>query len=438
MKISIFTPTHSPEYITECYGSLLSQSYQDWEWVIVVNSNDVDKNKKLIENMFKHDERVFVTVAPDSCYSEGRANIGALKNFACGQCVGDYLLELDHDDMLNHGALFDITQTIKDTDADFIYSDFCNFHPDWSCQVFNPKFGWESYPFTYKGMNLIAMSAINISPRALYQIHFAPNHVRVWKRSFYESIGGHDKSMLACDDHDLLCRTYIADANMVHIPKPLYLYRLQPDGANSYLEYNDYIQEVQQQLGNKYFYKMVDRWVDDQELLKIDLGGAYNSPEGYLSVDMAGDVNIKCDVTKKIPLPDNSVGIVRAYDFLEHISKEGYELEDADDGSGKVLKKTNPFIDLMNEIHRVLAPNGWFMSATPMGGTRSYYSDPTHVTGITSDVFERFCIKERQFYNRDITAKFQDTWVRESGDYVFADLMCLKGDRSKVAGECKI
>lgn len=38
--------------------------------------------------------------------------------------------------------------------------------------------------------------------------------------------GGHDASLPVTDDHDLLCRTYLAGVKFVHPPRCLYFYRL--------------------------------------------------------------------------------------------------------------------------------------------------------------------------------------------------------------------
>ena len=37
-KYSVFTPTHRPTYLAAVYGSLVSQTDTDWEWVVVQNN----------------------------------------------------------------------------------------------------------------------------------------------------------------------------------------------------------------------------------------------------------------------------------------------------------------------------------------------------------------------------------------------------------------
>lgn len=440
MKYSIFTPTHNPRYINELYKSLLKQTYSNWEWVILANGNNNEFIFNELSEKFKSDSRVKVFKDDNPTI-----NIGYLKSVNTSYCTGDYLVEVDHDDLLTPDALDEINNTVLETNADFIYSDFCNFYPDWTCQVYGDEYGWDNYEFEYNDKTLTAMSGISISPRALYEIFYAPNHIRVWKAEFYKSIGGHDNSMVVCDDHDLVCRTYIEGGVMVKIDKPLYLYRMLNQNnkgqRNSYLELNDKIQSTQREVGGKYFYKLIDEWCDRQSLSKVDLGGAHGCPEGYLSLDMEGDVNIKCDVTKGLPFPDNSIGVIRAYDFLEHISRENWVL--SEDGT---LSKQNSYIELMNEIYRVLAPNGWLLSSTPSSDGKGAYQDPTHVNFMNKNSFWYFTDERFANFVPEINCRFQDTriWEHYPSEfhkkhdikYVYADLMAIKNDST--CGLCKI
>jgi SAM-dependent methyltransferase len=78
-----------------------------------------------------------------------------------------------------------------------------------------------------------------------------------------------------------------------------------------------------------------------------------------------------------IPYKNNSVNFITAYDFLEHVPR--VLLVD-----GKIRFC---FVELMNEIHRVLRPQGIFLSFTPAVPFHSAFTDPTHVNFITSSTF---------------------------------------------------
>jgi glycosyltransferase involved in cell wall biosynthesis len=399
MKASIFTPTHRPDYLLEAYASLRQQTVQDFEWVLVPNGGGE------IPEEIKLDPRVKVRPF------EGLGNIGALKRMACSECTGDVLIELDHDDFLEPRALGRILDTIQDG---FVYSDFSNFYPDGSCQIYGPEYGW-----TKSDDFIEAMQAFDCNARSLYEIFYAPNHVRAWTRKAYELAGGHDAKLEVCDDHDLLCRTYLAGVEMRRVPECLYYYRLQEGGRNSYLERNALIQKKQLQIGNRYFYRLVDEWARRSLLPKYDLGGRIGCPSGYTSIDLH-DAEIICDITKGLPFSDSSVGVIRAYDFLEHVPP-------------------SQVVSVMNEIYRVLVPGGWLLSRTPSTDGRGAFQDPTHVSFWNQNSFWYYTDRDFAKYVPTVSCRFQGTRVwdefpsdwHQANDilYTYADLCALKGQR---------
>jgi SAM-dependent methyltransferase len=84
-----------------------------------------------------------------------------------------------------------------------------------------------------------------------------------------------------------------------------------------------------------------------------------------------------------IPHPDSSFDSVSAFDFLEHVPR----LLGTADGRGTRF----PFIELMDEIHRVLKPGGRFYAVTPAFPRAEAFHDPTHVNVVTLGTATYFC-----------------------------------------------
>lgn len=97
-------------------------------------------------------------------------------------------------------------------------------------------------------------------------------------------------------------------------------------------------------------------------------------------IDVRDDVEarvMKADlVIEPIPFPDDHFDFVTAHDFIEHVPRVIY-----------MPQRRNPFVELMNEIHRVLKAGGVFMSFTPAFPHAAVFRDPTHVNIITDETY---------------------------------------------------
>lgn len=88
-------------------------------------------------------------------------------------------------------------------------------------------------------------------------------------------------------------------------------------------------------------------------------------------------------VLQPIPWPDDHFASVSAFDFLEHVPRVLTTV----DGRSTWF----PFVGLMNQIWRVLAPAGRLYALTPAFPSPTAFVDPTHVNFITASSHEYFC-----------------------------------------------
>lgn len=104
------------------------------------------------------------------------------------------------------------------------------------------------------------------------------------------------------------------------------------------------------------------------------------SADEVFGVDVRGGLgpNIKsADLAiEPIPFAAESFEWVTAHDFVEHIPRVVY-----------LPARRNSFIELMNEVYRVLKLGGLFMSVTPAYPHHAAFQDPTHVNIITEETF---------------------------------------------------
>ncbi len=117
----------------------------------------------------------------------------------------------------------------------------------------------------------------------------------------------------------------------------------------------------------------------------LDLGCGVN-PRNPFGADQLYGIDIRPNENENIrvadlaiepiPFPDEYFDFVTAYDFIEHIPRIIYN-----------PKRRFCFIELMNEIFRVLKAGGSFFSSTPAFPKEAAWRDPTHVNIITEQTF---------------------------------------------------
>lgn len=316
MKISIITPTHDPKFLRELQDTILAQTMTDWEWIILLNQG---AKWEASDPRIKTIECPFVSNA-----------VGFLKRLACMQASGDIIAEVDHDDLLVNTCLEKVARAFEDPEIGFVFSRNAKLSKDFI--PYMPEYGWSYDMFRWKGHALYAMFNQPVYPGRLGHIYYAPDHIRAWRRSVYESIGGHDDSLQLCDDLDLMHRLYKV-TRFKEIPEVLYIYRMT--GQNTYRMNGKLIREIDSRLYERNIIMLAKRFCELNGLKEIDLG---LMPGNTLS-----------------DMPENSVGLIQASDVLQYL----------------VDPRT-----FMAEAHRALAPGGILITETPSTDGRGAFQDP--------------------------------------------------------------
>jgi SAM-dependent methyltransferase len=422
-KASIITPAHERmnPYLLETYRSLQRQTLEEWEWIVLLNHGG------MLPPEASADPRVrSVMVEPPA-----DSGIGWLKAEAASHATGEFIFELDGDDLLDSMAL-EYAARAFDAGADFVYSDFAEFQDGtWKPVWYSTAYGWQNYAVVFEGHALVAMRAPEATAQNLRRIEWAPNHFRAWRRETYERIGGHNRELRVCDDHELVLRTYLDGAKIVHVPRCLYFYRVHAGQTTK--RQNAEIQRTDEGVYLRYVLPLAEAWARRAGLRCVDLCGGINpyprfdildvyleneaaplaTPEenlrGILPAVFRGDLN------QKWPLPDNSVGVIRAFDAIEHLRDP---------------------VHTMNEAWRVLAPGGFLITHTPSTDGRGAFCDPTHVSFWNELSFRYYTQKQSarfvpafrgRFHVAHLRTFFPDDWhAKNKLSYVRADLIAIK------------
>lgn len=406
--VSVFTPSHQPRFLDECLDSLLAQTHTDWEWVVLLNSGA--HWRPLVT-----DPRVRVVTVH---HLDG---VGAAKQHAVAETRGDLLVELDHDDLLTPDALTAVVAAFDaHPDAGLVYSHTAQILEDGTPDPsrYDTAQGWDYRTVTIDGVEHTHPVAMAATPHNVSLIWFAPNHLRAFTRTAYDKAGGYDPARTVLDDQDLMSRLYQVGAFHL-IDTVLYLQRMHSANTQADAETNAFIQTETIALYDQHIEANALAWAARQDLLALDLGAAHNRPAGYLGVDQhpGEHVDIVATLPDRLNLPDSSVGLIRAHDFLEHVADK---------------------VAVINELHRLLAPGGLLLTHTPSTDGRGAFQDPTHVAFYNQNSFWYYTEQAYAAYVPEIAARFQTSRLlthypsawHEAHDisYVTANLIALKGD----------
>jgi len=135
---SVITPAYNskPQWIAEAALTLLHQSLENWEWCIVDDGSDSWDTHRLLEQLAASSERLRVKFIDNS-------GISVASNQALDLATGDFVCFLDHDDLLDSNALWEMQKKLR-RGFDAVYSDEDKlddltgrrveefFKPDWS------------------------------------------------------------------------------------------------------------------------------------------------------------------------------------------------------------------------------------------------------------------------------------------------------------------
>jgi SAM-dependent methyltransferase len=325
--------------------------------------------------------------------------VGTLKAYACEQATGDILLELDCDDLLMPTTIEEVKKAFADPAIGFVYSNCIHTMADLTkFPRYDASYGWTYREVEFKGNKLDEFISFPPTPESVSRIWFGPDHLRAFRRSAYQKIGGYDKNLKILDDSDLVCRMYL-ETKFLHIDKPLYVYRVH--GNNSWLKFNQEIQQNVYRIYDKYIDRLVNRWAELH----------------------SGKIVEASNIRDFKKLDDSSVSVIRAADVF------------ASDEFPSPLKT-------MKEVYRVLKPGGWLLCQVPSTDGRGAFQDPRHVNFWNENSF--------LYYTNKDWGKFLDTPVRFQAPRLYttgkndqqvcwtvAHLICLKGGY-RPCGEMKI
>lgn len=203
VRFSIITPVYNLplDILDETVKSVVSQSYKNWEWILV---DDCSPDPHLLPALMAHaasDPRIRVFPRATN------GGIVAASNDGIEQAEGEFIALLDHDDLLTPGALSTMSRAIDllPDDIDYLYSDEDKVLEDGTLGHAFRKPDWSPERFRH---------------------HMYTCHLSVLRTSLVRELGGFRPGFDGSQDWDLVLRVTERARRIHHVAKVLYHWRM--------------------------------------------------------------------------------------------------------------------------------------------------------------------------------------------------------------------
>ena len=210
-QVSIIIPNYNTaEYIAETLDSVLSQTFKDYE-IIVVNDAAPDsvELKKVLENYW--DDIIFI----DKARNEGTS---ATRNLATQEARGEMIAFLDADDTWHPTYLQEQINFLESNSYDMVYAE---------AELFGVS--------NRAGENLMHNNAAqgDVTRKLLIEgkCHILPSGTLI-KKSELLAVGGFDPGVSRTEDFDLWMRLVFHGTRIGYLRKILFKFRLRPGSGS--------------------------------------------------------------------------------------------------------------------------------------------------------------------------------------------------------------
>lgn len=195
------------EYFKECYKSILNQTYQDFE-VVIVDDCSTDNSFYELKKLASKDFRIKLFQNSEN------KGVGFTKRRCIEMAGGDICGFLDPDDAIIETAVEKSLKSYDNTAIVATHSDFLLCDENLSIK--------KKFPNTRKVKN---------NNSKFFNINFQINHFFTFRKSVYEQTSGINLELTSAVDQDLYLKMYDS-GEVKYISEGLYLYRLHEKGVS--------------------------------------------------------------------------------------------------------------------------------------------------------------------------------------------------------------
>lgn len=212
-SVSIVVPVYNVEkYLWECLDSILDQTFQDFE-LILVDDGSQDKSGEICDEYAERDTRIKVLHQEN----QGQA---AARNHGVELSQGEWIMFVDSDDVIHPCLLEYLYKAAKESNAGMAVSERIQ-------AVCIPDSFFDDYPYTFRS-EIVTVEKLEeyYENDAFY--YWAPFPSLI-KKEIVKSIPFPEGRIY--EDNAVACQLLYAAKRLAIVPYEMYYYRVNPNGT---------------------------------------------------------------------------------------------------------------------------------------------------------------------------------------------------------------
>lgn len=282
-KFSIIVPTYNAElYINRCIDSILSQTFKDFE-VIIINDGSKDKTSEICKAISIKDKRVKI-------YNKENGGVSSARNYGIDRCSGQYIMFIDSDDWIKQNSLEVLMRNIQNNENDIIiYSRVDDYRSE-----------NKLVKSIIKGIsNKMKIDIDNMNEYFIYlfkSIDIPSSCNKIFKADIIKNNNiKYNTSMIFYEDFDFNLRYLLLSKSILVIPDILYHYNI-----DSEIDYISKREKLNLAEDVHYLLQSLDCFLKKINLKDDEIIDIYEYITCLYSLCFNKIINYKCDMKNKI------------------------------------------------------------------------------------------------------------------------------------------
>ncbi len=294
--ISVIIPVYNVEkYLSECTNSVLAQTYENYE-IILVDDGSTDSSGKICDEYAEKKDKITVIHKANGGLSDAR-------NTGLTLSKGEYIYFLDSDDYIIPEAFEELIESIKKDDSDFVFFDAKSFEDETKGYDIEQRYIRKNKYKTSKGEKVLFELLNNKEYHSSVPLCFI-------KKEFLEKEKLDFFTGIFYEDTIFTYKLFMSAASVAYCPQPLYHRRYRKASIMTNKKSKSYFDSICKVYEDVLSFSKKENKLNSAVAIKYIVRCAFNIFNNYeaLSGKDKKECKMQLKKMKKSILNDNAYG----------------------------------------------------------------------------------------------------------------------------------